>query len=215
MENNSFFIADDHQIVIDGLETIINSQEKWKLIGVANDGKTALDKINVLNPDVVLLDIDMPIFNGIEVAKHLLKTHNTPKIVILTMHEEPAIINKLIKLGVHGFFLKNTDKSELIAGLGLILSGKNYYQSEAVTAISRTNEITQNMVQINQLGHLTSREISIIKEIASGQSTNEIADQFNISPRTVETHRKNIHHKLDVKNVAGIVRFAIKSGIIE
>lgn len=212
---SSIFIADDHQLVIDGLAKIIEGECSLSLAGIANDGKEAINKVPILKPDLVLMDLDMPILNGMEATTQILKANPSQKIAMLTMHAERSLVEKLAQLGVQGYFLKNVDKQEFVAGIGLILSGKKYFQSEALLSSSgiQTQLVTSES-EIKLLHLLSDREREVLKWIAQGFTSKEIADQIHISERTVETHRRNIHSKLDIKNMAGLIRFAIKSGLV-
>ncbi len=212
--SSGIYIVDDHQIVIDGLERIINELDDVELIGIANDGREALEKIPILQPDLVLMDLDMPILNGFEASSQLMKKIPQLKIIILSMHGERSILEKLIKIGISGYLLKNADQQELKLGITQVLKGKKYYQTEVVQGFVRSSELFVRNDELEQLAMLSEREIEVLKEIAKGKTSAEIGDQLHISIRTVETHRKNIHQKLEIKNMAGLVRFAIKAGLV-
>ena len=212
---SSIFIADDHQLVIDGLAKIIEGESNLTLVGIANDGKEAIRKVPILKPDLVLMDLDMPLLNGMEAATFILRENPNQKIAMLTMHAERSLVEKMAQLGVQGYFLKNVDKQEFVTGIALILSGKKYFQSEALLGSSGIQkQLSTSESEIKLLHLLSEREREVLKWIAQGLTSKEIADQIHISERTVETHRRNIHSKLDIKNMAGLIRFAIKSGLV-
>ena len=214
MSNIKIFIVDDHQIVVDGLEKIILEMEGYETVGVARDGREALDKIPMLKPDITLMDLDMPIMNGLEASRRLLSKMPESKIIILTMHGERAIVEKMMQIGIFGYLIKNTDKDELKLGISQVAKGRKYFQSDVLTGFVTSSKLSQSSLEVSQLSHLSEREIEVLKEIAQGKTSAEIGDQLHISVRTVETHRKNIHQKLEISNVAGLVRFAIKAGLV-
>lgn len=211
---HKIFIVDDHQIVMDGLEKIIHEMDDVELIGVACNGKDAVEKIPILKPSLVLMDLDMPIMNGLEASAQLLKKMPDLKIVILTMHGERAIVEKMMKAGIQGYLIKNTDKDELKMGIQQVLKGKKYFQAEALQGFVGGFQLSKSSLEMNQLADLSEREVEILIQIAKGLTSTEIGGLLHISSRTVETHRKNIHQKLNIKNVAGLVRFAIKAGLV-
>jgi two-component system response regulator NreC len=210
----SFLIADDHQIILDGLSKIIESQADWRVIATATDGKSAIEKIEILEPDLVLLDIDMPLANGIEVAKTILSKAKRPKIIMLTMHQEISLTKKMIDLGVDGFLVKNTDQQELMLGIRQVLKGKKYIHADALSSSKGSHSIKPSDDAIDQLDLLSKREVEVLKGIATGRTSQEIADELFISIRTVDTHRKNIHEKLNTKRIADLIRIALQSGLI-
>ncbi|NOU45652.1 MAG: response regulator transcription factor [Bacteroidales bacterium] len=208
-------IADDHQLVVDGLQSILNQLSGFKVITTVSNGKELLKTLEIVEPDIVLLDIDMPVLNGIETLKELKKRYPHIKIIILTMHEEKSLVKKMSDLGANGFIFKNVDKEELIKALENVNNGIPYF------SVSLRNEsINNDLVADAGLSHdykkglLTEREIEIIKLIVEGLSNKEIADKLFISPRTVDTHRTNLMKKLEVNNVAGLVRYAIRNGFM-
>ena len=205
----SVFIVDDHQLMIDGLRKILGEMEDIEIIGLAENGKNAIDKIPILSPDLVLMDLDMPNINGLEASKILLEMLPDLRIIILTMHSEHPIVEKMMKIGVAGYLMKNTDQEELKLGISQVLKGEKYFQTEAFEGFVNSSELSKGVKEMKLLSELSDREIEILSLIAKGKTSSEIADELCISSRTVETHRKNIHQKLDIKNIAGLVRFAI------
>ncbi|MEM9052906.1 MAG: response regulator transcription factor [Bacteroidota bacterium] len=212
--SKKIFIVDDHQIVIDGLEKIIQEIPDLEIVGIANNGQEAIERIPLLNPDLVLMDLDMPILNGLEASKKLLASFPELQIIILTMHSERVVVEKMMKMGISGYLIKNADKEELVLGIRQVLKGKKYFQAELMEGFVSSSQLNTSSMEMSQLSDLSEREVEVLVEIAKGLTSAEIADVLHISLRTVETHRKNIHQKLDIKNVAGLVRFAIKSGLV-
>ncbi|MEO0581135.1 MAG: response regulator transcription factor [Bacteroidota bacterium] len=209
------FLVDDHQLVLDGLSRLVDGEEDMQVLGSANDGKTALSLVPSLQPDLVLMDMDMPVMNGLEASRQLLAGHPKLRIAILTMHAERAIVERMIKLGVSGYFIKNADKDEFLMGIRLILKGKKYFQADALLGMTQKSQaLGQGSSEMMKLSILSAREQEILSLIALGKTSKEIAEALFISTRTVETHRKNIHQKLEIKNLAGLIRFAIKAGLV-
>lgn len=207
-------LADDHNIILDGLTQMFASNDNINVVSTANNGKEVLDKLNLASFDVILLDINMPIMNGIECAQEVLKLNPNQKIIMLTMNEEKSIIEKMISVGVKGFLLKTTEKEELENAIKMVHTGKEYFSSSITKIMMSANTGSKPASNLEILSTLTEREIEIIKYIAEGFSSAEIGEKLFISPRTVETHRTNIMKKIEVNNVAGMVRFAFQNKLV-
>lgn len=207
-------LTDDHQLVLDGLNQILSEIDGVHVVGFANNGKKALEVIDTLRVDLVLMDIDMPVMNGLEATQIIKKDHPQIKVIVLSMHDEVAIIQKVIKLGADGYLLKNSDKHEFIEAIEKVRSGQKYFSADVTLALTNQNEIQSNSSTAN-LASLTERETEILKLISEGYSNKEIGETLFISHRTVDTHRTNLMKKLEVNNVAGLVKIAIKSGLAD
>lgn len=210
-------IADDHEVVRDGLKNILHSSGTMMVIGEANDGNEAIGLYDKLRPDIVIMDISMPNMNGIEATKKITDRFPDAKILILTMHDNQEYLNQVIRCGAHGFVLKNTDKDELLDAVRTVAEGDKFF-SKDISKMMIENYIRaaqeNERPSANKEIPLTKREIEILKQIAEGHSNQEIANLLFISYNTVDTHRKNIMHKLSIKNTAGLVRYAIEKGLI-
>ncbi|MFK7772901.1 MAG: response regulator [Saprospiraceae bacterium] len=210
-------LVDDHQIVIDGLKLLLEVHPNFEIIGSANNGKLALEMIKILQPDIVLMDIDMPIMNGIIAAQKSIGLFPKVKIIILSLHFEKPIIQKMLELGVSGYLLKNADYKEVIQAIEIVEKGKQYFSSEVTTALlSKTNlnfSPQKNENSAGKLALLSEREIEILKLLAEGFSSKEISEQLFLSARTVETHRFNLMKKLEIKKLAHLIRFAVRCGM--
>jgi DNA-binding NarL/FixJ family response regulator len=209
----SLLLADDHNIILDGITDMLHSDSELQVVSTANNGAEVLEKLKLASYNIILLDINMPIMDGMRCAEEILKLYPTQKIMMLTMNEEKSIIEKMISIGVKGFLLKTTEKEELINAIKTVHSGKDYFSSD-VTKLLISKKETETSSSLGIIANLTEREVEIIKHIANGLSSNEIAEQLFISPRTVETHRNNIIKKLGVNNVAGVVRFAFQHQLV-
>lgn len=215
----SILIVDDHQLVQDGLKAIVSEINDLEVVATAQNGKQAIDLVYSLKPDLVLMDIDMPIMNGLEATRQIKSNkESTSKIIILTMHNEASLIKKVMDIGADGYLLKNADSEELISGLRSVLDGKAYFSSEVTQSLLNPNAANNSAFDVDSeamhLSKLTEREIEILKLIAEGFSNKEIGEQLYISHRTVDTHRTNLMKKLDSHNIAGLIKFAIKSGLV-
>jgi len=204
-------LVDDHQVVIDGISSILEDDTSIKVVDSALNGPDALRKLEHSAVDVLLLDINMPEMDGIEVVRQLQKKNIEVNVLILTMHNNAQFTKQLIELGVQGCILKNSGKKELIFAINEVSEGRRIYGDDVTESLFDSLEKTQKAVDQVQL---TKREVEVIKLIASELTTNEIAEQLFISSYTVETHRKNIVSKLGVKNLAGLVKFAYENQLV-
>ena len=205
------FLVDDHQMVLDGISSILEDVENIKVVGTALNGEHALRALGVEGVDVLLLDINMPDMDGIEVVRQMEKKGVQINTLILTMHNNPQFTKQLIELGVEGCILKNSGKKELVYAINEVNEGRRYYGEDVTGTLFDSLEKTKKAVDEVLL---TKREVEIIKLIATEFTTNEIAEKLMISSFTVDTHRKNIVNKLGVKNIAGLVKFAFEHQLI-
>lgn len=215
---HSLLIVDDHQLVLDGLVSIVNDLQGFEIKGSARNGKEGLQLAEVLNPDIILMDIDMPIMNGLEATRRIKAINSETKVIILTMHNEVSLIKKVMSIGADGYLLKNADREEFHNALCAVSKGKNHFSAEVTETLLNPSKKANGSFEIDtdtvQLSKLTEREVDILKLIAEGLSNKEIGDQLFISHRTVDTHRTNLMKKLEVHNIAGLIKFAIKSGMV-
>ncbi|MFI5212096.1 MAG: response regulator, partial [Ignavibacteria bacterium] len=208
MKTTKILIVDDHEVVRDGLKNILTSLENITIAGEAGNGEDAVKMYSSLKPDLVIMDISMPGMNGIEATKIIKEKDPDARILILTMHDNQEYLNQIIRSGAKGFILKNTDKDELLEAVKTVSGGDNFFSKDISKLIIdnyiRTAKETEKNDGYKEVP-LTKREIEILKLIASGYSNQEIANILYISYNTVDTHRKNIMHKLSIKNTAGLV----------
>lgn len=194
-------VVDDHQMFLDGMISVLSAQKNFSILFVENSAKTALQKLEQITPDIVITDISMPEMNGLEFIKIIKKQFPNIKILVLSMFDNLHSID-----GIDGYLLKETDKDELINAINtIVLEGKMFFSTK--NAHEDTLEFKKSI--------LTSREKEIIKFIAQEFTTDEVAEKLGISKSTIESHRKNIFLKLQVKNVAGLVKKAIYLGIVK
>ncbi|ALO14222.1 Nitrogen regulation protein C [Salinivirga cyanobacteriivorans] len=205
------FIVDDHSIFRQGLAIMLNKLNNVKVIGEAEDGKQFIDSIDKYNPDIVFLDIKMPNMDGIEAAELAFKKKPSLKIVVMTMFEEPAYLNKMVELGVHGFLLKNAEMMEIRKALARINEGDTYFSEDLLKKIRHTNTAEPKSNDIS----FSRREKEVLDYLCMGYSNNEIAEKLFISPRTVDGHRANLLSKTDSKNTVSLVLYAVKNKIVD
>lgn len=206
-------IADDHQMFIDGLKSMLEETEGIEVIGEAMNGQEVIDISNRIAVDIVIMDISMPDMDGIEATKELFKKHPHIKVLGLSMFNDRNFISDLLKAGAHGYILKNTGKEELVKAIHTLESGENYLGEEVEkTLLSSFMKKTSQMQVVEKL---SEREQEVLECIATGLTTNEIAIQLFISKNTVETHRKNLLYKLKARNTAELVNNAYKQRIIQ
>lgn len=209
-------IADDHPLIAEGIKNALENYKEFIVVATVENGQEALSFVKKTIIDIVLLDINMPKMDGIECAKKILKNFPETKVAMLSMHQEMSIIKELVSIGVKGYMLKTIPADELQIAINNIHNGKNYFNSEITKALL-TGETTSNAPYIKQsslVNELTSREIEIIKLVSEGMTNSQIGEKLHISPRTVDSHRTNLMKKIEVRNVASLIRFAFKNGII-
>jgi len=206
MKNINIAVIDDHDLFREGIRLVLNQVEGFNVVFDTSDGNLFLEKISEIQPDIVLMDIDMPVINGVLVTEKALKINPDLKIAALSMFSDTGHYTQMIHAGVKGFILKKANKFELEQAIRTICDGGNYFSQEILQKLAF--HFTEKP---NDRDHLTSREIEIIVMICQGMTSQEISDKLFISSKTVETHRSNIFLKIGVKNIAGLIIWAIKN----
>jgi DNA-binding NarL/FixJ family response regulator len=207
-------LADDHTLVRAGLRALVESIDGAEVVGESGEGRETLELIGTLRPDVVLLDIGMPGLNGLEVARRAAEASPRTRVIILSMHAEASYVRQALQAGVAGYLLKGAAVAELPLALASVMRGETYLTPR----VSRT--VVEGMLGdaapgADPLAGLTQRQREILQLIAEGRSTKEIAGILDVSVKTVETHRARLMERLGIHDVAGLVRFAIKAGLVE
>ncbi|MGJ3236228.1 response regulator transcription factor [Marivirga sp.] len=205
MNKIKIILADDHQMILDGLSEVLKNHQDLELIGQFSNGKKVIEFVKANEVDVAIMDINMPEMDGISCAKILKMEYPNVKVIMLTMYAQKSFIDEIIKLGIDGCLLKNNSGKELYDAILRVQSGKYYYDK-----IKDFTDTTEEIASYK----LGEREIEIIKLLAEGMGTNEIATKLYISKHTVSTHRKNILHKTGVNNTTQLVQFAYENKLI-
>jgi len=205
-------ITDDHEMVLRGIETMLNNTAEIKVIATYTNAKETIEGLKNDHPDVLLLDINLPDINGIDLSKQLLKTHKDLKVIALTNFDDMSFVKRMFKNGIHGYLLKNADKLELVTALKTVLSGELYIQKSI-------NERLLNQTKSKPFDNglnikLTRREREVLIAISEELTTQQISEKLFISPKTVETHRMNIMSKLGAKNSVGMIKIAMERQLL-
>ncbi len=200
-------IADDHQIFLDGLKLIFSDHQDWQIVAEANDGNQVIDYFKTKVIDLAILDVNMPKPNGFEVCKYIKQHYPLCKIMILSMYGDEQFMNEFIKMGVNAYVLKNAGKLELLEAMDAIQNNQTYISKALRVEKHEEDSFVKSL-------SLTTREKEIIVLLAKEKSSQEIADALFISIFTVNTHRKNILHKLGIKNTAGLMKFASENNLV-
>lgn len=198
-------LADDHTIILDGLKVVLSNEPQFEVIGTVENGEEVLSFTKNNMVDVAVLDINMPVMDGLTCARILKKEHPDTKIIILTMYPQRSFTDEIIKIGVDGCLLKNNTGQELITAIHRVMEGKSYYD-QIKSFRSDAEEVTQYK--------LTKRELEIIKCLVDGLKSYEISEKLFISEHTVRTHRKNILKKTGVASTAHLVRYAVENKLV-
>lgn len=207
-------LADDHHLVRTGIRMLLEKIGDVQIIAETGDGREALELIDRHRPDVALLDITMPGLNGLEVAARVTKSGARTRIVILSMHADEGYVAQALRAGVAGYLLKDAVATELRLALAAVSRGETYL-SPAISTKVVEGFLRGEKVEADPLAALTERQREILQLIAEGRSTKEIAAELDVSVKTVETHRAHIMERLDIYDVAGLVRFAIRTGLVQ
>jgi DNA-binding NarL/FixJ family response regulator len=213
----TILLADDHTIVRQGLAKLLEGEPDFKVVGEAENGREAVNKVEALNPDVVIMDIAMPMLNGIEATRQIKKAAPRTKVIILSMHSHDRYISELFSLGASGYLLKDSTGTDIIKAIHVAASGDTYL-SPAISRRVIEDYVTLKTGKSSEevlYGKLSNREREVFQMIAEGRSTKEIAHILCVSVSTVKTHRANIMEKLQMDNLSKLIHFAIELGLVE
>jgi len=207
----TILLADDHQLITNGISQILTSVDNFEVCAITNNGRDALEKINSQHPDIAILDIEMPGLSGIDILENI-KGNNSTKVIILSVYEDISLIRKCLRYGAKGYLFKRSDPDEIIDAINKISNGGKYVSPE-VSEVLLTDDVIRIDNKKHNLQSLTKRELEILNLIVDGLCNSEIAEKLFISKRTVDTHRVNLMGKLDVHNTVELVKFALLNGI--
>jgi two-component system, NarL family, response regulator NreC len=208
-------LGDDHRLLRHGLRKILQERPDWEVVAEAGDGREAVRQALALQPDVAILDIGMPLMNGIESTRQIVRRRPDTHVLILSMHANEAYIIQALKAGAKGYLLKDSADTELIRGVEVVASGKSFF-SPAVAKVM-LDDYVRHLAEkgiADRFDSLSEREREIFQLVAEGRSNKEIAELLSISPTTIVTHRAHVLQKLDVHNTAELVLYAVRRGAI-
>jgi DNA-binding NarL/FixJ family response regulator len=210
-------IADDHEVVRQGVRAILEAQPGWSIVAESANGLEAVEQAQQAKPDIALLDISMPLLNGLEATKQILKLNPDTQVLILTMHESNELVQDVLAAGARGYVLKTDAKRDLVNAVRSLSERRPFFTSKVAEMVLEGYRQRGAPVgtEISIGERLTSRERQILQLLAEGKSSKEVALALDISAKTAETHRANIMRKLDLHSLADLVRYAIRNRIIE
>lgn len=206
-------IADDHSMIREGLKSLLELEGDIQVVAEAEDGVDCLEKLKICTPDVLLLDINMPRKNGLEVLQTLKSSKSKVKVLVLTVHNEVEYLMKAVDIGVDGYILKDSESAELKKAIFSIVEGENYIQPSLIPSLN-SKMIEKNRDE-GKIESLTKRELEVLKLLAVGMYNKEVAERLNISERTVKNHVSNIFKKIEVTDRTQAAVFAIRNNLIE
>ncbi|MGA2139295.1 MAG: response regulator transcription factor [Verrucomicrobiia bacterium] len=217
MRTVQILIADDHELMRKGLRAALENQPGWKVCGEAVNGRQAVELAKQLGPDVIVLDVTMPELNGLEATRQILKAIPKAEVLILTMHESEKLVSEVLAAGAHGYILK-ADTSRLLVSAVESLAQHQPFFTGKVSEVVLSGYLNPGKIRKGAAGpvqHLTAREREIVQLLAEGKTNKEVAVALGVSIKTVDAHRANVMHKLDLHSVTDLVRYAIRNQIIE
>ena len=217
MNKTTVLLVEDHTIVREGLRRMIDTEPNLEVVGEATDGREAVAMAAKLQPDVILMDIAMPVLNGLEATRQILAANPAAKIIILSAHSEDEYIERMRTAGVAGFLEKQTSAEILTKAISEVAAGKSYYSPAIAKRLADGHQRSLDRDGVTKAGgaRLTSRETEVLQLVAEGSANKQVAAALGISIKTVEKHRQHLMDKLNIHDTAGLTRYAIAQGVIE
>jgi DNA-binding NarL/FixJ family response regulator len=217
MKRITVLLAEDHTIVREGFRKMLEFEDDIEVIGEAQDGRQAVAQVEKLRPDVVLMDIAMPLLNGLEATRQVLKIAPNSKVLMLSAHSDDAYVQSATDSGASGFLLKQTSAHEVCQAIREVQKGKTFFSPPITRRQDRLHSQSAGRggLRGKKIAQLTSREMEVLQLIAEGKANKETASELGIGIKTVEKHREHLMQKLDIHDTAGLTRYAISAGIIE
>ena len=217
MKKITVLLAEDHRIVREGFRSLLNHERDIEVVGEAENGRQAIAMVKKLRPAVVVIDIAMPLLNGLEATRQIRKDFPDSKVIILSAHSDDAYVDQVIELGAAGFLLKQNSSHDLAAAIREVQKGNNFFSPAVSKRLSSRNQKSMdregNLKKKNN--RLSSREVEVLQLIAEGKPNKQVAEELGVSFKTVDKHRQHLMSKLNIHDVAGLTRYAISTGIIE
>lgn len=215
MKRITVLLAEDHMVVREGFRRMLELEGDFDVIGEAQDGRAAVELAKKLRPDLVLMDIAMPLLNGLEATRQLLKAVPTAKVIMLSAHSDDAYVASATESGAVGFLLKQTSAHDVCRAIREVHGGKTFFSPAISKRLNQLNPLGRAKTFNQKAARLTSREMEVLQLIAEGKANKETAAELGIGMKTVEKHREHLMQKLDIHDTAGLTRYAISAGIIE
>jgi two-component system response regulator NreC len=215
MKKLRILLADDHVVMRTGLRALLERQPNLEVVGESENGRNTVELSASLKPDVVIMDIGMPILNGIEATKTIVTEQPTTAVIILSMHADESYVMRALKAGARGYLLKDSAPADLLSAIQAVSQNKSFFSPKVSRILAEDYvRVLKQKGGVDSYDLLTSREREILQLLAEGKANKEVATALNISPYTVETHRKHILEKLNLHNPAELILYAVRKGII-
>jgi DNA-binding NarL/FixJ family response regulator len=215
MDNIRVLLVEDHTIVRQGLRRLLE-EKGVEVVGEAEDGRMGLEAVRNLEPDVVVMDISMPRLGGIEATRRIRKEFSGTKVIILTIHLDENYIFKALDAGANAYLVKETASEDLYEAIEAVMRGETYFSPKIPPKVIKSyKKMVRSGKKVDEFSRLTNREREILQLIAEGYTSKQIGEMLYISDKTVENHRANIMGKLDIHDTAGLVRYAIRIGLVD
>jgi len=217
MKRITVLLVEDHAIVRQGLRLLVQADGDIEIVGEAKTGREAVQMTGELRPEIVVMDIAMPLLNGLEATRQILKTYPATKVLILSAHSDPEYVEQVVKAGASGYLVKQSSGDVLAQAIRELHNGKTFFTASIAKRLKEEYQKSPDGIGLRKKGDtdLTSRETELLQLIAEGQANKQIASELGISIKTVEKHRQHLMEKLKIHDIAGLTRFAIAAGIIE
>lgn len=215
MKRLRILLADDHVVMRTGLRALLERQPNLEVVGESENGRETIDLAASLKPDVVVMDVGMPVLNGIEATKTIVTEHPNIAVVILSMHVDESYVMRALKAGARGYLLKDSAPADLLSAIQAVSQNKSFFSPKVSRILAEDYvRVLKQKGAVDSYDLLTSREREILQLLAEGKANKEVAAALNISPYTVETHRSHILEKLNLHNPAELILYAVRKGII-
>ncbi len=206
-------LVDDHKILRDGICSLVKGYDDMEVIGEAADGRSAIRLVKELAPDVVIMDISMPDLNGIDATRRIIADYPNVKIIALSMHYDKQFVSEIFKAGASGYLIKDSAFDELEHAIRIVMEGKTYINPQIARLVVESLVSQPEPASHQAFSLLTDREREVLQQIAEGKSTKQIASDLSVSAKTVESHRRQVMGKLNIRNVAELTKYAIREGL--
>jgi DNA-binding NarL/FixJ family response regulator len=206
-------LADDHEILLGGLRAMIEREPGLEVAGEARDGLEAVEKAGELEPDLAIMDLSMPGLNGIEATRRITSNQPHVKVLCLSSHSDPVMVEGMLEAGASGYLLKDYAMDELLRAIEVVMAGETYLSPRVAGGVVQSLFRGPRSSSGSMLSQLTEREREVLQLISEGHSNKEIAERLHLSPKTVGTHREHIMQKLDIHSIAGLTKYAIQQGL--